>query len=247
MTLDGYILCAFALFALLGLISGAIKQVAQWLAIAAAYIFAKPAGVALAPTLGPALGMPPALAPIGLAAGLMLLTYLFGALALRFILKKILPVQEKGRTDRLIGLALGGAKGALLGWVVLSVALAFEEPLAKAGFDLEKKTKDSHAAAFTRGHNLFDSLKMPAMESAKKFAALQGNPQALQEMLNDPKARELLDNPEIKKALNDPELRRLAQSGNPAAILQDPRVKKMLEDPEIAKKLEELQKRAQQD
>lgn len=242
MTLDRWVLLAVAAFALLGLISGAIKQLAQWLALVAAYVFAKPAGAALAPSLGPWLGFSPALAPIGLSALLMLATFVFGALLLRAVLKRVLPVTEKGKIDRLVGLALGGGKGAALAFVLLSTVLSFEEPLAKAGFDLESKTQGSSAVAWTRSHNLFDSMKVPALDAAKKLASIGGDPAALRELMADPKLKDLLDSPELKSALADPELRKLAESGNPAALLADPRVKKLLADPQLAKRLAELQR-----
>ena len=59
MNLDLLIAGLLAVFGLLGLASGAIKQLTHWAALAMAYIAAGPLAGQLTPVLAPRLGLPP--------------------------------------------------------------------------------------------------------------------------------------------------------------------------------------------
>lgn len=236
MTLDLWLLGALVLFGLLGLFSGAIKQLSQWIGLAAAYLFAKPLAAALAPLAAERLGIPALLAPLVVGGTAFPLIFFGGSLLAHLLLKRALPAGEKGRTDRGVGFLMGAAKAGAIVFILLSVVLAFEEPLGKAGWNVAKETDGSRAAAFVRGHNLFSRLHIPALEKAQKLAAAR-DPQAALALLNDPKIKKLLQDPELAK-----QFQALGAGGvSPQALLNDPKIKQLLQDPELAKKLAELQ------
>lgn len=238
MKLDLWLLGVVGLFGLMGAFSGALRQVAQWAGLAAAYLLAKPLAAALGPALAPRLGAWGAFAPLGAAAASMPAVYLAVGTLCRLALARLVPAGEKTRADRAAGLAMGAAKGGALVFVLLSVLVSFEEPLAKAGLDLEKQTRGSTAVAFARRRDLFASLKVPALDSAKRLAAARADPAAALALLEDPKIKAALSDPRLKALTSDPALQKALRAGDIAAVVGDPRVQKLLADPELAKALE---------
>jgi uncharacterized membrane protein required for colicin V production len=219
--LDLKLLGVVAAFGALGAVSGAIKQAAQLAALAAAYLLAGPVSSALAPVL--ASRLPAALVPTAARTAALSLVYMLGAGLLRAVAHRAVPTLENGKADRLGGAGLGAAKGALRVFVGLCAVVSFEEPMNKAGLDASQRLSGSRLAELARRHNLFDAVKLPELEAAKKLAEARSDPKALQALLGDPKIQELLANPAFKS---------------------DPRVKKLLDDPALAKKLEELERQA---
>lgn len=245
MTLDLWLAALVALFALMGLFSGAIKQVAQWLAVALAYLVVKPLASAAAPSLAPKLGLPAAFGPVAVVALAMLAVFLLGAPMFRLLLTKLLPAREKTAGDRAAGLALGALKGAALVFVGLSVLVSFEKPLAESGHDLARATEGSRAVDFARRHNLFDTLKLPMLDAAKQLAAARSDPNAARALLQSPALQAALDDPALKAAFADPGLQAALRSADPSTLLQNPQVKKLLEDPRLTQSLARLEHTAQ--
>lgn len=121
---------------------------------------------------------------------------------------------------------------------------SFAQPLAKAGWDLDKEAGPSRALALARRHNLFATVRVPAIEGAKKLAAAMENPGAAAGNLDSPALKAALEDPKIKAALSDPSIQAALRANDPAALLQDPKIQGLLDDPDLAKKLEELQELA---
>lgn len=237
MTLDLWLLGALALFGLLGLFSGAIKQASQWIGLAMGYLFAKPLAAALGPLAAQRLGLPVLLAPLLVGGAMFPVIFFLGSALAHFLLKRALPAREKTRIDRGIGFFMGTAKAGVMIFILISVVLAFEEPLGQAGWNVAKETDGSRTVSFVRGHNLFSRLHIPALENAQKLAASRRDPQAVMALLQDPKLKALLQDPELAQKLGA-----LGAGGvSPQALLNDPKIKALLQDPELAKKLSGLQ------
>lgn len=168
MTLDLWLLGAVMLFAVFGYFSGALRMLGHWLALAVAYLAAKPAAAALSPLAAERFKQfPPKLVALGVGALAFPVIYILAGFAFRWILLKLLPTGSKTPADRKAGLALGAAKGAALVFLGLSVLASFEQPLAKAGWDLNKETGDSRALAYVREHNPFAAYAQSALEKAQ--------------------------------------------------------------------------------
>lgn len=253
MNLDLALLALVALLGALGAYTGAIKQLSQWIGLAAAYLLGKPLAAALAPLLAPRLPLPSSMAPAVAALLLLPILYFGVGRGSLWALKKLLAGREKTRGDRFAGFAMGAGKAGALAFLCLSLVFAFEEPLTSAGWDMGALAADSRAAAFARAHNLFSVLELPAVAQAKKLAQARQDPQALLGLLEDPALKGMMQDPALKAMMSDPAFK--AMLADPAALqrgelpagvtalMDNPEIKKLLDDPELAKKLAELQGR----
>lgn len=231
MTLDLWILAALGLFAAIGFYTGAIQQFSHWIGLVVAYLGAKPIAALLAPVLAERMGWPPALAAAGLSAVSMPVIFLAATLISRGILNAIIPGDQRNTPDRIAGIFLGGGKAAVIAWVVLSVALSFEGPLAKHLPSVEAALSASSAAKFAREHGLFAVASPTALEKINALVAMRDDPEQARAMLKDPALKSLFNDPTVKKAL---------EKGDVSSLLENPQLKKLLADPELAKKIEAL-------
>jgi membrane protein required for colicin V production len=152
-TLDLAVLALLAVSALAGAASGALRQLvslaAGALGVLATRAWAAEVAAGLARRYSPAAR---ALAPALLFLGAFALASLAGALLLRATgLARVV----RGPADRGVGALLGGAKGALVAWALLSV-LALAGDLAPEA--LRARARDSDLAALARAHNLVARL-----------------------------------------------------------------------------------------
>ncbi len=151
--LDLSVLAVLAVAALLGAVSGALRQLvslgAAVVGVLAARAFGKDVGEGLARTISP---LARGLGPVLLFFGISAVVSLAGGLVLRGTgLARVV----RGPVDRSAGALLGGAKGAVAAWVLLSAfALARELlPARVAGLG-----EGSDFAAIARDHNLVSRL-----------------------------------------------------------------------------------------
>lgn len=153
MTLDLVVLAALALSALAGAASGALRQLVSLAAAGAGVLAARAFGADVAAGLARRFSPPArALAPALLFLGAFALASLAGALLLR---GTGLARAVRGPADRGAGALLGGAKGALVAWALLSL-LALAGDLAPEA--LRARARDSDLAALARAHNLVARL-----------------------------------------------------------------------------------------
>ncbi len=144
------------MFGLLGLASGAIRQLTHWAALALAYVLAWPVAARLTPLLAPKLGFPPAAVKIGLSSLGFFVLYAVGAVVFHFVLAKLAGGRENGRWDHAGGFLLGLGKGTVIVFVVLSVAIYFEKPLTQFAGEPPAAVEKSQVVAFVRRQNVFD-------------------------------------------------------------------------------------------
>ncbi|HZZ86102.1 MAG TPA: CvpA family protein [Anaeromyxobacteraceae bacterium] len=157
MTLDLACLAVLVLAALGGAFSGALRQLLQLAAGAAAFFASR----ALGPTLSLALAryLPPRaagpLARLGLFVTVLVLVTLLGRLLLRGLFGEAL----RGPGDRAAGALLSAAKGALVLWAALSALALYGRPVSLGGVSLDPASSDF--AAVAREHNLLDETRLP--------------------------------------------------------------------------------------
>jgi membrane protein required for colicin V production len=217
-TLDLAVLAVLAVAALLGAASGALRQLVS---LAAAGL-----GVVAARAFGPAVaeGLSRTFAQAGRVAAPALLfagTFALASLVGKGILRGTGVARVvRGPADRAGGALLGGAKGALAAWALLS-ALALAGDVAPQ--PLASRTRDSDFAALARAHNLITRLDPDAgrlleraidvARQARAAGRLDPDGARLLERLpgggGDPSAA--LDPEQAARALQDPELRALAE------------------------------------
>jgi membrane protein required for colicin V production len=220
--LDLLALAVLAVATLHGATGGALRQTVQLGAAVVGWLAARHLAAPVAAGLGR--WVPHFLARPGASALLFLgafaLASLLGGLVLR---ATRLAAVVRGPTDRGVGALLGGVKGALVIWVLLSaVALAGEALPGKVGAELSA----SELAGLARAHNLLVRLDpgrahfvervLRAAREAERAGARTGDGAAARALLADPRLRELAE----KGGALEP--------GEAARLLEDPRVKELV-------------------
>ena len=225
MTVDLAVLALLAVAALSGAISGALRQLvslaAVGLGVLAARAFSDDVGAGLARTITP---LARHLAPLLLFLGAFALASLVGLGVLRGTgVARVV----RGPSDRGVGALLGGAKGALAAWVLLSaLALAGDH----APDFVLRRTRGSDFAALARRHNLVRKLDPDAARVLER---------ALEAARKAERAGRLAQDPESARLLADPRIRAL-QADVEGAPLDPARTARILEDPEIRALVERL-------
>jgi membrane protein required for colicin V production len=225
MTLDLVVLALLAAAALLGAASGALRQLvslaAVVLGVVAARAWTDDVAAGLARTIRPAARL---VAPVLLFLGVAALASLVGTVILRGTgIARVV----RGPTDRGAGALLGGAKGALAAWVLLS-ALA----LAGAGAPdaLRRLARGSDLAALARAHNLVARLDPDAARAVERALTVARRAERAGRLARDPDSARLLSDPRI----------RALEGGARGAPLDAERSARALADPEVRALVERL-------
>jgi membrane protein required for colicin V production len=227
-TLDLAVLAILAAAALLGAASGALRQLVSLTSVVLGALAARAWSADVAAGLARSFS-PPArvLAPFLLFLGIFALSSLVGLAVLRWTgISRVV----RGPADRGVGALLGGAKGALAAWVLLS-ALALAAEIAPQ--TLSRAVRGSELAALARVHNLIARLDPTSARVIER---------ALEAARQVERAGRLRDDPESARLLADPRVRALAEAGRGGAL--DPiRAARALEDPELRSLVERLARR----
>ncbi len=223
MRLDLAVLGLLGAAALYGAATGALRQLVSLAAVALAALAVRAwsgdVAAGLAREVSP---FARHLAPLLLFVGIFALASLAGRVLLG---ATGVSRAVRGPADRGLGALLGGAKGGVAAWVLLS-ALALAGDHAPDG--LLRWAKGSDFAALARAHNLVRTLDpdaaraferaLEAARQAERAGRLARDPEAAR-LLSDPRVRALeaaragkgLDAAGAARALEDPELRALVE------------------------------------
>ena len=234
MALDALLVALLLLLGLQGLASGAISQLAHWAGLGFAYLAARPLAARLTPLLAPALGFSPIGVRVLLSLVCFSVLYAGGTLIVHWALKKLAGNWEKGRLDRSAGFVLGVGKAAAVAFVLLSVALFFEKPLAGAFGKPPESVQRSFLIGLVRKHNLFEAISFPALARIERLLEAARGAHPGDALSDDPKLRELLSDPSLQAALKDETVARALRSGDWSALLNNPEIASLLKDSRIA-------------
>jgi membrane protein required for colicin V production len=177
---------------LLGAASGALRQALQLGGVLAGWMAARHLSAAVAGGFGRALPESlarPAAAAL-LFAGTFALLTLAGGLALR---ARGLSRVVHGPADRALGALLGGAKGALAAWVLLSALALAGGPVGSGRLRVDPR--GSEFAGLARRHNLLARVDPVAAGKLERLAAVLRDPGRV---AGDAEARRLLEDPRIR-------------------------------------------------
>ncbi|HSN90723.1 MAG TPA: CvpA family protein [Anaeromyxobacteraceae bacterium] len=231
MTLDLAVLAFLVLAALLGAASGALRQgvslagvLLGWLA---ARHFSAPVARGLSRALPDLLARPAA--AVLLFAGTFALVTLAGGLLLR---ARGLSQMMHGPGDRALGALLGGAKGALAAWVLLSALALAGGPVGVGPIRVDPR--GSEFAGLAREHNLL----------ARVDAAAARKLERLLQVLRDP--GRVRRHEEARRLLQDPRIRSLAEGGGDAAG-REAEAERLASDPELRALVDRLLEREEAD
>jgi uncharacterized membrane protein required for colicin V production len=233
MALDLGLAVVVLVIGLLGLRSGAIRQLSHWAALICAYLLSGPLAVWATPAVATRLGFSPSLVKFGLSALFFLALSITANMAVHRVLGGSHGEREGGRPDRFFGFILGTGKGAVFAYALLCGLLSFEGPLTRAFGRPPASFDGSNAVAFARAHNLFASIAVPAIARLEKLAAAAKDPEAARALGQDAQFKALLDDPALKAAVGDPALLKALETGDVSGLKNDPRFKALLDDPRL--------------
>lgn len=240
MVIDLVILGLLLLFAVLGARSGAARQVAHLVALAAAYFAARRLGPLVAPRLAAALDSP---LLIGNLAGTLLVFFVV-LIAVRYVLTTLLrwllgaKDEEERGVDRALGFVLGALKAGLVVYVVLSALTFAEEHVKVAGRRLGLSPKDSVAAGLARRFNLFEATQFAPVHDLARVLGAASDPERAARLKDDPALRALRKDPRFQRLLKDERLRAAVARGDFETLLRDDRVLQLIQDPVVAARLQ---------
>ncbi len=233
MVLDLGFAAVVLVIGLLGVRSGAIRQLSHWGALVCAYFLSGPLSAWATPAVAARLGFSATLVKYGLSALFFCALSLGANMLVHRVLGGAHGEREGGRADRVGGFVLGAGKGAALAYALLCGLLSFEAPLAKALGHPPAAVERSAAVSFARRHNLFASVAVPAIAKLEKMAAAAKDPEAARALGQDPQFKALLEDPALKSAVGDPALLKALETGDVSGLKNDPRFKALLDDPRL--------------
>jgi membrane protein required for colicin V production len=250
MTIDLIILGLVLLFAVVGAITGGARQIANLVALAVAWFAARKLGPLVGPRLADALGDAPLL--IGVVVG-SLLVFIGVLVAVRYALTYLLQRLFRGKdpehrgVDGTLGFVLGGAKVALIAYVLLSGLVFAEQHIVVAGKRMGVSPKDSVCFGLARSYNLFELTQFAAVKDLVAVARVTTNPEAAKRLANNPAYKSLKQDPRFQRAMSDKKLREALERGDTQAVLRSNLVLQLLQDPEFVSRLGAAARASQRD
>ncbi|MFP2899640.1 CvpA family protein [Corallococcus sp. 4LFB] len=239
MVIDLILLGMVLFFGILGALSGAARQVANSVGLAAGYFVSRKLAPLAGPKLAVALGSPLLIGTLFSTVLLFVVTWLtvryaLGALLLRFLSGK--NAEERGM-DRTLGFILGGGKMAALFWVCLSALTFMEQHVVIAGKRWGVAPKDSLSFELSRRFNLFELTQFAPLEDLVRVAQATHDPAKAKKLQDDPAFKALRKDPRFQVALSHQGLRDALERGDTQALLRNDVVLQLIQDPQAAARL----------
>ena len=239
MTLDLVVCGLILFFALLGALAGGFLQLANVVGLVLGGAVARPAGLRLGPLAAAHWKAPVILGVLGVSVLAFFITYAVSLAFFRIILRRAGKSPTLSGLDKLLGFLLGGAKAAMILFVLLSALIFFEKPFSQLSpyrFD----TRGSQVASFVRAHDLFTHFSFPGTRGLTAMARAGHDPDAAAALAKDPELQALTRDPRVVSLLHDGELQHALQSGDSMALLRNNRVMTLLSDPAIQERLSRI-------
>jgi membrane protein required for colicin V production len=222
-----------------GAFEGALRQIAQLVALAAGYVCARPLGGALGPSLAESLHLPMLL---GILAA-TILVFVAVMVGVRFLLRRVVWLVEQSRRpeprriDRVLGFVFGALKVALIAYVMLSALSFVEDNLSRSGRSLGLSPAKSICFALARKYNLFELVHYRPVQDFVSIARSLNDPSKAARLRKDPAFRALAKDPRFERSLEDDSMRRALETGDTRGLLLRDEVLKLLLSPAIAARL----------
>jgi membrane protein required for colicin V production len=232
--LDLLVAAAIVLFAVLGAISGALRQLLTLAAAAVGYAAARFLAPPVAAGLGRSLPGPVARATAALV--LFFAAFVLATLAGKLLLRSRAQGGLPRPGDRALGAFLGAAKASLVLWVVLSAAAIVDRPFGPSWLRLDPRQSDF--ASLSREHNLLERWEGPTGSTLRGLLRVAKDPDRAAQLLADADARMLLEDPRVQMLVGE------ARGGkDPGALVGSPAALRLLSDPAFLERLGRAQRR----
>ncbi len=199
MAIDFAAVALLALFAATGSSAGALHQVVHLGGMLVGWLGAWHLGAPVA--RGLARWIPESLAR-GAAGVLLFLGFsiLAAWIGHRLLAAKRLSGAVRSPPDRGLGALLGGAKAALVVWIVLSALALAGGRVSLGRFAVDGRGSD--LAALARHHNLLSTWSPVTSRALERLVRDLRNPKEAKRLADDPAVRRLLEDPRIRSLVD---------------------------------------------
>jgi membrane protein required for colicin V production len=233
-TLDLAVAGIVVLLAVLGAVSGALRQLLRLGAAVVAYLVARLLGPPVAAGLIQSLPAPAARATAGLV--LFFAAFVVAMLAGNLLLHSRKDGPRPGPADRALGALLGAAKASLVLWVVLSALAIVDRPVGPSWFRLDPSHSDF--AALARRHNVLERWEGSTGSALRGLLRVAKDPERAARLLADADGRKLLEDPRVQMLVEE------ARGGkDPVSLSGSPAALRLLSDPAFLERLDRAQRR----
>lgn len=239
MVIDLIVLGLVLFFAVVGAITGAARQIAHLVGLALAYFVSRRLGTVVGPRLADALGTPILIGTLLGTVLLFIVTLVVVRYALGALLQRVMTGKDPSNRgpDRAIGFVIGGAKVAVISYVLLSAMTFLEQHVVLAGKRVGVSPKDSRAFAFVRQNNLFEMTQFAPLKDMVRVVQASTDPNRASQLQSDPAYKALRSDPRFQRALKDDSLRRALEQGDTRALLRSDLILQIIQDPDFAARL----------
>ncbi len=237
------ILCAVlvAAFCILGILSGFLTQIVRFAALVGAFFLAYSAGahtklllvkwIDLDNLAGDLLSL-----CLGWVAAYLAIV-LIGTLVVKIIRKSSTSISF---LDRVLGGALGSAKGFLIVYLIACALVLLRDPLDRVAPQRHLDLKSSRLAAFAEQHNVFSKISFPELDRLRELTSALNGKKSLRAGLSDPVVKELRQNEAFQRLMDDKTFHKALADRQLSAILNNPSFRAAVNDPQIRKLLSSL-------
>lgn len=239
MSIDLFLLIVTGIFAVVGAFTGAARQIAQLVGLAAAFGCSRPIGTFFGPRIAASLGSP---LVVGVVLG-TIATFIVVLVAVRFVLTQILKRLFAGRddedrtADQALGFILGAMKVVAISYVILSALTFAERNITLAGRRLGISPRESYAFGVARKYNLFEMTQFSPVKDLVHVADAATDPKRRQKLLDDPAFKSLQQDARFRKVLTDESMRQAIERGDYQALLRSNVVLQLIQDRDVAARL----------
>lgn len=239
MTLDLFILVLVGVFAFVGMLTGAAKQVAQWIGLAVGWIASRTLGPFAGPMFAKSAGVPLLIGTVAASFVIFILVMVATRYAAKVILRRILAGKDPQNrsADRFFGCILGGLKVAIITYVILSALSFVENNVAIAGKRIGFAPKDSYAFGIVRKYNLFEATMFSSVKDFAKVAEAATDPKKAAALREDPAYQALMKDQRFASAVKTDGIQRALDTGDTQALLRNANVLQLIQDPVASKRL----------
>lgn len=235
MKVDLFVAGLTLLFAVWGAFTGASRQIAQYVALAAAYAGAGPLGRELGGWTAKQLSASIAVGTVLATVGAFVLTFFLVRVTVTSLLRRVLADGSGGGgADRLLGFLLGGVRAFALCFLALCAAAYLEDNVKVANRPISFGPKDSLLFAFAKGHNVLTARQFPGIQELTQVTRAATEPAR---GATSPELQSLLKDPRVSKLLESKAVRELAQRGDVRGLLEQNQVVELLKDPKLVERL----------
>ncbi len=235
MKIDLALAVVVAFFGILGIVSGAISQLAHLAGLVVGFLVARPVAALAGPAVAQKFGYPPLLTTVALSFLVFFGAYVVAAVSTRFVLRKLFPEGERGSLNRLLGLLMGAGKAAAIAFVALCALTLAEKAIGARYASFRAESQASLAMGLARSHNLFADL--PQVAGLRKMIEASHHPESAARLASDPDFQALAKDPKLKALTEDKKVQQAVENGDLGAVLASSRLLELLNDPKTFERL----------